>query len=525
MWRRFVCTETGVFFVLWFALLGAGRSAMLQDPGTFWHVVTGGRILDSHAVPRSDPFSFTRAGQPWVADQWLPECAMAAAYRAAGWDGLLLTTATLLATIYTWLASRLLRSGLHVMPVLLLLAVAILAGSPQFHVRPLVITLGLQGIVFAWLVDIEAGRRSLRQIGWLIPLFVVWANCHGGVLAGIGTAGLCVGGWIALWLCGMASPVQNRRDAAAMLLFLAAAALATLVNPYGIDLPREWLATLSMPLQGVISEHSPLDFTDASGIVAIAILGAYLAVLLTTLPRGPRATWIVPLVWFVLAIQRVRNVSLLGITTLVAMGDMLPHSRIAGWLAKHDMFRASPQVPPARQEGNNGRTSSFLPLVLPAIVVLATFFVQAAGIEIPLLGRGWAKFDSARWPVELLPQLTEIDRSGPEGGRIFNDLLFGGFLIHHTPHLRIFIDDRCSVYGGAFLKAYDDARRGEPADLETWWQRDRFPYALVETGGEFDHYLSGSGHWTILGRTPVATLYQRDLGTAVERRYTVNGQE
>jgi len=556
MWRRFVRIETGIFLVLWIALLCAGRSAMLRDPGTFWHVVTGNRILDSGAVPRTDPFSFTRAGQLWVVDQGWPECAMAAIHRIAGWDGLLLVTAAVLATVYTWLACRLLRSGLHPLPGGLVLAAAILAGSPQFHVRPLILTLGLQGVVFAWLIDIEAGRRGRRQLWWLVPLFVIWANCHGGVLAGVGTAGLCVCGWCAAWMFGKESPVRTAWDALEMLLFLAAMALAMLVNPYGVYLPKEWWETLSMPLQGIIDEHTPLDFANATGFVSVAIAVAYLIVLRGTFPRWPRVTWLLPLVWFALAIQRVRNVPLMAVTVVVALADLLPHSRMAEWLSRHDMFSESQEsakkqlgdcpdfrptkmglspsrcpdfrptkagLPPSQWLKN--RLGSILPLVLPLVVVIGAFLMQAAGIAMPVAGRGWARFDPARWPIELLPQLTEIDRANPEGTPIFNDLNFGGFLIYHTPRLRVFVDDRCSLYGGDFLQTYNDARQDNPTLLDAWWQRYRFPYALVETGGGFDHHLSGSGQWTLLGRTPVATLYQRDLGTSAAERYTGMGGE
>ena len=146
---------------------------------------------------------------------------------------------------------------------------------------------------------------------------------------------------------------------------------------------------------------------------------------------------------------------------------------------------------------------------LPAIVVAAALALQVAGVRAPIVGRGWARFDPARWPVELVPKLEEIDRSNVDGTPIFNDLNFGGFLIYHAPRLRVFIDDRCSLYGGDFLEAYDHARRENPAQLDRWQQQYGFDYALVETGGPFDSYLAGAASWAPLARTPAATLYRR----------------
>jgi hypothetical protein len=151
---------------------------------------------------------------------------------------------------------------------------------------------------------------------------------------------------------------------------------------------------------------------------------------------------------------------------------------------------------------------------LPLVAVAAAMLLQVAGVWAPLVGRGWAQFDSSRWPVGLLPQLEEINRSRTEGDRIFNDLNLGGFLIYHAPRLRVFIDDRCSLYGADFLLAYDRARREDPGQIDRWQQQYGFGYALVETGGRFDGYLAGEAAWALLARTPAAALYQRRMGVS-----------
>ena len=43
------------------------------DPDLWWHLRTGQIIVETGHVPHSDPFSFTRAGHPWVAHEWLSE--------------------------------------------------------------------------------------------------------------------------------------------------------------------------------------------------------------------------------------------------------------------------------------------------------------------------------------------------------------------------------------------------------------------------------------------------------------------
>ena len=209
-----------------------------------------------------------------------------------------------------------------------------------------------------------------------------------------------------------------------------------------------------------------------------------------------------PLVWFVLALLRVRNAPLFAVTAVIALADMLPYSRVGRWLQGRGMLATT------TADCRFGWRSA----VLPILVVSAAAMLQIGGVKLPVVGRGWARFDPACWPVALLPQLDEINRSAAEGTPIFNDLNFGGFLIYHEPRLRVFVDDRCSLYGAEFLQAYDRARREAPAEIERWRRQYGFRYALVETGGPFDRYLSSTPAWTLLGRTPAAALYERDIG-------------
>ena len=515
---------------------------MLRDPGSFWHVVAGEKMLDAGQVIREDPFSFTRAGKPWVADQWLAECCMAAVHRVAGWDGLLLLTATLLAGVYAWIAARLLRGGLHILPAILLMAMAMMVGSPQFHVRPLIVTIVLLGVTFGWLVDVEARSRRFRQLWWLVPLFLLWTNMHGGMLGGLGTVAICLGGWCVSTACRFrtgadASSLANQVVASILLLIALAATI--LVSPYGLAMPQEWLETLAMPLPHFIEEHAPLDLAEPIGWATLALGAVYLVTLIGVFPgtvpifasakmglspsrqRWPRITWLVPLVWFVLAFFRVRNAPLFGVTAVIALADMLPYSRVGQWLEQRDLLRVARPERAWGVTGTNlvanhalaGRATQFtkrslIALLLPVVVVAAAALLQIGGVRLPVIGRGWARFDPAECPVELEQTLDKINRSSAKGARIFNDMNFGGFLIYHAPHLRVFIDDRCPLYGTEFLLAYDHARREDPAQIDLWRRQYGFDYALVETGRQFDRYLSGSPGWTQVQSSSAATLYR-----------------
>ena len=79
----------------------------------------------------------------------------------------------MLALVYGWLAGRLFRAGLAGICAVLVMVLALAASTHQFHVRPLILTIVFTGVEFAPLVDVERGRRSLRQLWWLVPLCVL----------------------------------------------------------------------------------------------------------------------------------------------------------------------------------------------------------------------------------------------------------------------------------------------------------------------------------------------------------------
>ena len=85
---------------------------------------------------------------------------------------------------------------------------------------------------------------------------------------------------------------------------------------------------------------------------------------------------------------------------------------------------------------------------------------------------------------------------------------FGGFLIFHTPQLKTFIDDRCELFGDAFLRDYARAEREAPAAVQLWQQEYGFGYALVQANTPLDRHLEQSRSWLPLRRTAAAVLYE-----------------
>jgi hypothetical protein len=507
MLRRFLRIETGIFLAIWLGLLVAGRSRFFSDPGTFWHIVVGERMLSSGGLITTDPFSCTFGGKPWIPQSWLPECVLAALHRLGGLDTVLLATVTLLACVYTWVAHRLLRAGLHPLLAVLVTALALAASSYQFHPRPLLITLVLLGWTFARLCDFEAGRIPLRSLFWLVPLFVLWTNSHAGMVAGVGTLGVAMAGWTAAKLLGQQTPLARYRQLIAMALLVLLCGLTAWVNPYGTALPRVWFALIGSPvLPRLIQEHAPLlvSWPEAGPVLLLGVV--YIAALVGVLPARPRITWLIPLIWFALAFKSIRHGPLFALTAALALADMFPHVRWVAWLARRGSVAFRLRAP---VETPSPKRWDIRPALVPLALVLTGVILQLAAVPIPVLGRGWARPDPRSCPLELLPELRAGADGPPEGTPIFNEMLFGGFLIYYTPELRVFLDDRCELYGDRWLEEFADARDHHPERIEEWAAEFGFREALVVPGSGFDRYLGSREGWELAGRTSTAVLYRR----------------
>jgi hypothetical protein len=538
--KRFCPTETVLFLLFWLGALVLGRDRLFGDPGSLWHVVVGQRILASHELLRTDPFSFTHAGEPWVPQSWLCECGLALLHRLDGLNTILWATAGLLAGLFTWVAHRLLRAGLHPLLAVLLTLLAMLASAYHFHPRPHLLSILFLGWSFALLCDVEAGRVPLKRMIWLLPLFVLWTNIHGGMLGGLGTLAVTFLGWVIAHRVGLDGPDLSPWQLFGLALLVVGCGLTAFLNPYGIALPRTWFALLGSPLlPRLIDEHAPLLQAGWAGGAVLLFGWLYLIALLGVVPRQWRVTWLVPLIWLALSFTRIRHGPLFAITAVLALAEMFPQIRWVAWLARQGSVvcrlrptaavgdggiltrsvseaHCSPGEPPRSRFGLVcGRLVHgdlrLAPAVLPGLAVSAALVLQVTGISLPGWGRQWVRLDPRSCPMELVTELHQLESLDPEGTPIFNEMLFGGFLIYYTPALRVFIDDRCELYGDDGLMAYALALRDNPSQVERWADQYGFSLALTRAGSRFDTYLRQSGGWSILGETETATLFRRDM--------------
>ncbi|HEY6379183.1 MAG TPA: hypothetical protein VI316_08375, partial [Candidatus Dormibacteraeota bacterium] len=256
--------------------------AVLDDPDLWWHLRVGQWILDHHAVPRTELFSYTAAGNPVTYHEWGSEVLFAVLNGAGGLLLLSLVTCVLAWSGLVALAMRAHDRGAPLPAI----AVSILLGAKVLQTvagpRPQML-----GFALTCWVLLVAERHLLRggRLVWLLPaLLLVWANVHGGFIYGIALLAALTGleaMRLRLGLPGAASPARVRTLGLATL----AASAAACINPFGPGLYAYALTAGQTVSHRPIAEWQSPNFHDASSWALLALIVAW--ALLAGVSRGP----------------------------------------------------------------------------------------------------------------------------------------------------------------------------------------------------------------------------------------------
>lgn len=440
---------------------GSGWSGLLADGDTGWHIRAGEYVLDHHRPPTRDLFSFSKAGQPWFAWEWLSDVLLAVVYRQLGLKGVVLLAGAVVVLALTVVFRHMLWRGANVF--LALLACLLGAGASGIHylARPHVFTLLLLALSL-WLLEADR-RRPTRAVWALVPLTAIWTNLHGGFLAlPICLSLLAAGAGIEMaW--SRPNPPQNwfrlRRYAG----LLAASSVATLLNPYGIQLHGHIAGYLrSEWIQEAVQEFQPPRFRSESSIDFELLLFAGVMLAGSLLHRRQAGDALLILFWAHAALVSARHIPI-----FVVVASPVLTAEASLWWRRWTERQPARSVPGIferlAQDLSKGsqRSSIWIPLCLAALVLT----------DRPV---AWPRdFPEAKFPVAL------VQRHGARlaGARVFTSDQWGDYLIYRFyPGHKVFIDGRSDFYGPDLGKLY---LRLAYADAE--WRRafERYGIELV----------------------------------------------
>ncbi len=439
---------------------------ILRDPDTLWHITVGDWILAHHAVPVLDTFSYTAAGKPWMAHEWLSEVALAVAYNAAGWDGLMMLTAAAAACAIGFVAFYVRRRVRLDFAVLLILLTVGCAG-PGLLSRPHVIALPLVALWTIGLVSARAGRHPPSLL--LLPAMTLWANLHGGFLLGLVLAA-------ALGTEAVLDADGDRRAAVQSWgLFILGAVAAAAITPMGIQTLLFPFRLMSMRNLYQILEWKPTDFSHLDGITVSILVALYLG--LTGTLRLPKFRVLLMAGLVFSTMQHVRNVQLFGILVPLLIADPLGKALPPRFLTKF-------MVP------------QWIPLGLAAAAAVVSL---AFRIGLPL-----ERSDEGAYASEALASVPADLRAKP----VFNEYGFGGLLIFNG--IKPFIDGRADLYGDEFLETYLSIVRSKGDLLNGVLCRYGVEWTMFGPNTDVPALMDRTPGWHRIYTDKVAVIHVRD---------------
>ena len=378
---------------------------------TWWALRAGRDIWHHRTISLTDHYSYTAAGDPWPDHEWLWQALIYPLHVIGGLPLITLVVGLMAgATLaFSTAAGAVRRTDL----VVLVLAVPGLIGS--WSLRPQVLSM----LGFALILWLLRERRWWWWWWWCVPLLLVWANAHGGVVYG----GLALGS--ACFAALLRRPYRGYLRT--LLPVTVLGALATLATPLGTRLWHYVLTSGSRPFENRITEWQPAyeHLTFYTGIFWAWVAGIVVLVAAVAILRRDRLrTWsaalglVSTLATLPLAIDATRNMTMFVVAATPLAVELLRPAT--------PRPRANDTVPLAR------------PLLagagaIGALVTALIYLLAPAGLN-------WH-------PIS--PRIVQAVESCP--GRVYTTYDSGAYLIWFAPGVKVFADNRQDPYSEQIL--------------------------------------------------------------------------
>lgn len=490
-------------------------------PTDIWgHVAYGDWILQHRQLPTVDPFIDLAQGTPLVDTAWAAQIFFASVVRAGGPEGLSYSYAVLSVAIYVVaFAMFMLQTGRPALAMFAAMLTWLVAWERHLVVRPELFGALFLVMLLALLAGVGLLKRSssvtassdqkttpLRRWGSRIAtvvLFVVWANMHGSfavglVLLGIVLSGTVIERWRQLREFKATALDSEVRDAGVLLVL---AAMATLVNPYGIGLPIYVIGFGAHPNMALISEWQSPAWLSVTGVTVLTVTFLFIATLKCR-DRPPTATeWLLLGVFTFAVCTRQRMVTWYAPVAVLVMTPTL--ARLWELIEQLQMLRVFASVLERRS-----KVQAALSVLL---VWLAFTFTP---ISRPVLGgrtRTAEQLFNSRTPLGIAQALRKIELPG----RVANPQWWGDWLSWAGPRdMRLMMTtNTLHLVPAEVFNNYHDlvwAKPGLESRLTTFKVRTLIVDVTLQT--ELAEFVRTSSDWQVEYEDSMGLIATRKTG-------------
>ncbi len=464
---RFLPSLTDVAFIVplifQFNKLG-GASSLLADGDTGWHLRTGEWILAHGRIPQQDMFSFTHAGQPWYAWEWLWDLCFGFLNSHFGLQAVVAMSMLVLCCTSALLYRLILRKCPNPLIAIVVTFLANAGSSIHWLARPHLMTL-LFTVIFLGILDRAYTERRVPGVGnvtgpatkrmlWLLPILTaLWTNLHGGFVTGLILIAAYTAGGFLEWLLEPAKAARREIFSRVKPFFLCGvwSTLATLVNPYFIGLHEHIVRYLTDPyLYEHITEFMAFNFGHPTAKYVETLMLLATAAACWNLYRRRFAYFVLLAGWLHMGLQLRRNIPLFSMVCAPLVAEA-----IYCWLGELQSARLATGLKLAIRRFEETALNYGITDRLPRLHLFsaAAMVLLLAVLYAPQPPRSFqATQDPKDFPVAAAKVLMEAGYD-----RIFTSDIWGGYLIYRLyPKAKVFIDGRSDFYGTPFELKYLD---------------------------------------------------------------------
>ena len=519
-WLPDLALVLSIVTLLYCLFLFDGLQNLFRDSDTGWHIRTGEAILAGlqggtassmatakkqpsrsavgnplEALPRIDPYSFTRAGAPWIDWEWGADVLSASAYRWAGLGGVAILFALAIASA-TWLWVRL----NWVMGGSFLIACAMaspMLSTSNLHwlARPHIFGwLLLLGTV--WMAEAAPARFRPRHALAIFLGSALWANLHASfLLAPLIALLYAMSHLLRPLVWNLDRPTEWRR--ARWFVSAALVSLAgTFLNPYGWSLHLHVIRYLNdSELLARVGEFQSFNFHVAGTFQILLTLGLAAAGGVLALAQRNLADFLMTVLFLAMALRSARSLPLAALVLLpIANGAITSALRhVSGLATGLDRLRIAFLEYSDRLRILDKRLSGAA--LVPFVAAFALLIARVPAVA------SHAGFPPDQFPVAAASAIDKL----PVDARILAPDKFGGYLIcRFDGRRKVFFDGRSDFYGADFMRQYIrliEVRPGWRDQLTKF----HFTYALLPNDYSLIPALEQLG-WRELYKDNVATL-------------------
>ena len=391
----------------------------LADYDTGYHLRTGEYVVTHKTVPLYDIFSYTASGARWIAHYWLSDVIFYEVDHVFGdWGLIVFVSLVAMLTYFIILKLTWEKIGKRILPLILFFIFSYLT-LELWVVRPQIFTYLITALL---IYVLERWRKSKNNklLYFLVPMFILWANMHAGVILGFAIIGLyaaqfCLANW------------RNKRLFIKPLAVFFISILATLLNPNGYKtIIYGWIIAPVVKQMRVTEWESIFDYMQKWQAKV------FLVFLVATLI----------FVWWAVLRKKKKFMEMdwisLGLVTGAAIMPLISIRHVAFFpifslpvvsLYLSDFF------------DEKGIILERVLFAIPLTVLIGLVLIAGPAIRLP------------KMPAILMPPLpvgaADFIKENNIPGPMFNPEHYGGYLIWKLwPEYKVFSDGRSEIYAG-----------------------------------------------------------------------------